>query len=127
MAKKVIDVGMAYGDVVEPIRDGFGKCNDNFTELYNSNVSGFRFKKLSGITHASEGGVVNISHGLDFTKIISFNAVVHSANLHAMHSYLADSKFEVNALQNYFQVYNMPDDSALLLSKPFDIFIVYVD
>jgi len=37
MAKQVIGIGSSYDDpTADPIRDGFYKCNDNFTELYDS-------------------------------------------------------------------------------------------
>lgn len=40
MAKQVINIGTAYDDpTADKIRDGFDKCNDNFTELYTADTN----------------------------------------------------------------------------------------
>lgn len=86
-----------------------------------------RTKKLSGTTAATEGGSVNVTHGLLYSKILSFTAVVDSGSAKVPAEFTVNGtyQFGIYATTTTFSIKNATGNSSSILSKPIDIFVTY--
>ena len=95
---------------------------DGFSQLGLDSPK-IKVKKFTGTTSAIEGGTVGIAHGLDYTKIIMFDAIV---NNRVRPNYgQTGYRYEVDLNSINFSVYNNPTSSENILSKPFVITVIY--
>ena len=92
-----------------------------------SDAPSIKVKKLTGTTAATEGGFVNIAHGLTTSKILSISIMVEH-----LPDYLIGPNGNVTGLHFFFyvvgsniQIFNQSGDSANILSKPIRILITY--
>lgn len=100
--------------------------NHGFTALGTGNT-GLKCKIISGTTAATEGGFVQIAHGEDSTKIVSFNGIViydtdkavpSPGNQPSYKSWLSLDRFTI-------RLTNETGSSSGILSKPFRITVWY--
>ncbi len=98
----------------------------NYTKL-GSDAPSIKMKKFTGTTASTQGGNTAIAHGVTASKIIAIYGTVN----YATNSYLAfcspEVGYQVQAQYGATNVvaYNVPSNSASVLSKPFNITILY--
>ena len=84
--------------------------------------------KFTGTTAATQGGTVNIPHGLNATKILSVDVLVEYTPGNFVHaSYNYNSGYEFNYFFNAtnLTIANVTGNSALVLSKPLKVLVTY--
>lgn len=108
--------------------NGNGNATHNgFTKLGGS-APGIKVMKLTGTTSSSQGGAVNISHGLNSSKILSITVLVeHLTGSFVHHSYTDQSGYNFNFAigSTNIVVYNSATSSGSILNKPIKIMITY--
>jgi len=86
-------------------------------------------KKLTGTTGESEGDVINIAHGLDYTKILHFESYLYISGTSSLVSpafqYVGGFLYNITCEGNNFTIYMHPTESGNILSKPITITIYY--
>lgn len=104
----------------------------------NQNIGGFtslgdnvaiKVKRLTGIAAATQGGSINVAHGLTGDKIIGFTCkIAQSANagISSSLTILAGFTFDIYHDGTNFTVLNSASNSSNLLSKPLTITIFYI-
>lgn len=112
------------------VSGGLGVVGDTytggFTSLGDNNV-GLKAKVITGTTSASQGGVVNVAHGLTASKIVSISGVAR---------YSANGTIPLGSIQPSYQSYistdvtnvsvtNMAANSSGILSIPFEVIVWY--
>ena len=100
---------------------------NGYTKL-GSDAPSIRVKKLSGTTAATEGALVVISHGLDQSKILSVSVMVSDNDgVWVPASYLGSNgrHFSWNTIAGVINVVNVFGQSAVILSRPIKIIIIY--
>jgi hypothetical protein len=106
--------------------DNSGKLTVNgFTKL-GSDAPAIKYKKFTGTTASTEGGLVSIAHGLTQSKILSVQVLITSGNTYPP-NYTFTNGYEY---QVYFgginiQVQNHATNSENILSKPFTVLVAY--
>ena len=89
----------------------------------------YAIKTLTGTTNAAEGGVTDIAHGLDASKILSVSVLVaYGTNLYIPNSYVHDAEYEftwASSGTTNIRVLNSATNSANILSKPIKVIIIY--
>jgi hypothetical protein len=113
--------------------------NTGFTQLGNDVPAGaavgatapsIKTLKLIGTTAATQGGSASVTHGLSFTKILSYSVLVNiggSTPALITPEYTGDTALKYTAFCVGSSVFliNSPANSSGLLSKPFKVFITY--
>ncbi len=100
---------------------------NGFTKLGNDAPS-IKVKKLTGTTASTEGGDVNIPHGLTFSKILSVSVLVESqTTTYTPPSYTTIPGYEYNydVYNSTVWIFNIAGNSGNILSKPVKIMITY--
>lgn len=94
---------------------------------YRQNSVAVADKVIAGQTSATQGGSVNIPHGLDASKILSVTARVEMTSGQAAfaNSRLPNAEFYVWAASTTVVVTNMAGNSSLVLGKPLALVITY--
>lgn len=100
---------------------------NGFTKL-GSDAPAIKVKKLTGTSAASQGGVVQISHGLTPSKILDIRVLIeYSTGDYVPHSYESVSQFKYEWVSEDGIIYirNISGNSSQILSKPIKILITY--
>ena len=100
---------------------------NGFTKL-GTDAPSIKVKKLTGTTAATDGGNVNIPHGLIFSKILSVSVLVESqTTTYTPPSYTTTSGYEYNydVYNSTVWIFNIAGNSGNILSKPFKVLITY--
>jgi hypothetical protein len=101
---------------------------NQFTKL-GSSAPAIKMEKLTGTTASTQGGGVNIPHGLTDAKILSVSVMVAYDGAAAW----LESGYKLNPGYEFYwynfsgniEVYNMSGNSGNILSKPIQILITY--
>ncbi len=93
----------------------------------DANHPGVKIKVLTGTTAATQGGSVNIAHGLSILKIISVNVLVNYANSWLISPSESSAGFSFGYSTSIYvvQVTNHPTNSANILSSPVIVTVIY--
>ena len=106
------------------------KTLTGFTALGNGNVA-LKCKRLTGTSPDTEGGSVNIAHGLTSSKIVTFNAMLrYSADGGMLPEFSAVVGYQYSVyLDNgtNFRVVNHVTNSESILSKAMEIVVWYIE
>ena len=100
---------------------------NGFTKMGND-APAIKVKKLTGTTASTQGGDVNIAHGLTFSKILSVSVLVESeTTTYTPPSYTIISGYEYNydVYNSTVWIFNIAGNSGNILSKPFKVMITY--
>jgi hypothetical protein len=106
---------------------------NGYTKL-GTDAPAIRVKKLTGTTAATQGGGVNVAHGLPPAKILAVHLLVevvtNSMWVPAAFTYAsvienADHLCSYAVQGANIRVINVPDHSAMVLNKPFKILVIY--
>ena len=86
-----------------------------------------KMKKLTGTTASTEGGSVNVAHGLTRTKILDVSVLVDTGSFTISPAYLtiAGYLFDVLTTSTNIAVANDATNSENILSKAFTVLITY--
>jgi hypothetical protein len=104
-----------------------GVKNTGYTRL-GAGAPFIQMKKITGTTAANEGGVTNIAHGLDATKIISITCLVHdAAGKGITPSYVETAEYRYGVFHEATNVTVVlgANVSGQITNKPFTILITY--
>jgi len=108
----VVSGGVAVG--------GFTTLGDN---------TAVKTKLLTGTTAATQGGVSSAAHGLTHTKIRGVQVVIEASNSFSLGAgYAAELNYQVDWFlsSTNFSLFNVPNNSSLILSKPFSVLLTYI-
>lgn len=98
---------------------------NGYTKL-GSDAPSIKFKKLTGTTAATEGGIVDIPYGLNGDKILSVSVLVKDVGYTPPGYTLAiGEQFNYFVSTSYVRVINVAGNSAKILSKTIVILITY--
>ena len=100
---------------------------NGFTKL-GSNAPAIKTMILTGTTAATQGGTVNIYHGLNPANILSVSVLVnYYSNNYVPPSFRIDSSYDYDyyIISAFLTVFNSPASSSGILSKPIKILITY--
>ncbi|MES2646692.1 MAG: hypothetical protein V4717_07460 [Bacteroidota bacterium] len=97
---------------------------NGFTKLGNASPS-IKLKKLAGTTSAFNDGYVYITHGLDYSKILSVSITVYAGLVYYGPGQDNFATFDWSYNENSITVHNVLGKSASILSKPIKILIMY--
>lgn len=98
---------------------------NGYTKL-GSDAPAIKVMKLTGTTPATEGGFVQVIHGLDPAKILSVSILVNSTFWWIPpHDTGGGSRYSWLLNGNRIEIFNALGDSAQILSKPMRITIMY--
>ena len=86
-----------------------------------------KMKVLEGTMAATQGGEVNVAHGLTISKIVSITVLVSVHGLWICHSYQRDATYEFNFIADNtnLTMLNLATNSSGILSRPFVATIFY--
>ncbi len=106
---------------------------DGFTKL-GSNAPAIKMLKFTGTTAAfsvttgPNSNFVTIPHGIPAEKILSVSVVVDlgpAGNVFANYTQTAGYEIDITYNNAFLYVWNIPTNSANILSKPFKVLITY--
>lgn len=93
------------------------------TSVYPPNNSPFSYKIVEGTTSASQGGLVNVAHGIDAGDIVSLTCLVdfdgNGYGVPPAFNFTLTFAYDVTATAVNIVVANHSGNSASILSKPF--------
>lgn len=92
-------------------------------------ISSIKMKIVTGITNSAEGGVTQVAHGLDITKIVGFTVIVRAAaSVIVPPNYTFYVGYEYNTYigTSLVDVDNHATNSENILSKSFSVMIWYL-
>lgn len=93
-----------------------------------SNAPAVKMIKLTGTTASTQGGMINIAHGLTPAKILSIDVLVEYTGNSFLHSsYTLNPGYEFNYFTNgtNLTIANVAGNSANILSRPYKVLITY--
>lgn len=100
---------------------------NGFSKL-GSNAPAVKMLKLTGTTGATEGGFVDIAHGLTAGKILSVELLIeYAAGAWVTESYLVAAEYQANCVVSAgnIRVVNHATNSGNILGKPLKILVTY--
>ncbi|MCW5899898.1 MAG: hypothetical protein KIT10_11580 [Flavobacteriales bacterium] len=100
---------------------------NGFTKLGND-APAIKVKKLTGTTAATEGGVVDIAHGLASAKILGIQVLVQTTGGNWLgEAYTHDAEYQVHALvmAANIRILNHATNSGFILNRPVKILVTY--
>lgn len=100
---------------------------NGYTKL-GSNAPSVRMLKLTGVTGATEGGFVDVPHGLTASKILSVELLIeYTPGAWVTESYLVTAEYQANCVisATNIRVANHATNSGNILSKPLKILVTY--
>lgn len=120
-AHLVGDVG-----IVGDVNIAGSSATTGFTELGNG-APEIKMKKLTGTTAASQGGIVNINHGLTSSKILAVDVLVegNAGQFYPPHSSLIGAEYFYSVGNAAISVGLTISNSSLLTSKSIKVLITY--
>jgi hypothetical protein len=126
-----LQLNQAVGNVlIGTTTDNGGKLQvAGYTRLgSDAGAPAIKMKKLTGTTASTQGGIVNVAHGLTPSKILDVQIAVNysgSGYVPLHHTYSAGYNVDCSWAATNIDVLNVPANSANVLSKPFTIMITY--
>jgi hypothetical protein len=100
---------------------------NGFTKM-GTDAPAIKVKKLTGTTAATDGGDVNIPHGLVRSKILSVSVLVESdinTYIPPSSTYISGVEYNFDVYINTIWIYNIPGNSGNILSRTFKVLITY--
>lgn len=100
---------------------------NGYTKL-GSDAPAIRVKKLTGSTSTSEGGYVDVPHGLTASKILGVQVLIeHAPGVWMCLGYSAAANYSTSCIVSAtaVRIVNDPGDSSNVLNKPVKILITY--
>ncbi|MEE8263256.1 MAG: hypothetical protein V3R83_12410 [Gammaproteobacteria bacterium] len=111
------------------IVDGAGQTTfNNFTALGTDDAPLIKMKKLMGTSASTQGGTLDMIHGLTLSKIIGIMAVMTQGSGNKItqgFTAIAGHQFSVFADGTNMKIVNEPGDSSQILSMPVTVLITY--
>jgi hypothetical protein len=101
---------------------------NGYTQL-GTNAPAIKTLELTGTTASAQGSQVGVAHGLSSAKILSVDVLVeYSAGSFVHHSYTYNSGYDFSFYVTSTNIFvgNTSTNSSNVLSKPFKIFIIYM-
>jgi hypothetical protein len=117
--------GTQYADVIQG--NGTSILLKSFTSLGDGSPK-IKMKKLTGTTASTQGGEVNITHGLTRTKILSCIVLVQGASsvtVEANYTRSGTYQFGWYIDDTGINIGNITANSSSILSKPITVLITY--
>ena len=130
-ARLTADGNLIIGDTTS---DGYGKLQVNgnaslrgYTRLGGSTAPAIKHKKITGTTASTQGGLVNVSHGVTESKIIAVTALVYDGSNHypPRFTFYATREYDFYTGNGSIVIANSAANSASILSKTFKVMITY--